>query len=105
LEEKRKKLKEDRENFDLNHGLYINTSLLPQNYPINHQLSDTSSSDFKQINTRKTTRLQASKQPEEYQRKEKRRKNANSAPSLTFSLHDSEIYEDLGIIRKAQRLK
>ncbi|KAJ3298154.1 Breast cancer metastasis-suppressor 1-like protein, partial [Blyttiomyces sp. JEL0837] len=77
IEEKRKKLREDRENFDVN----TDTSLESQK-------------------TRKITRANAAKFPDE--KKEKRRKT-NAVPTLSLQLKDQDISEDLSTLKKLRR--
>ncbi|KAJ3033825.1 hypothetical protein HDV00_005790 [Rhizophlyctis rosea] len=81
LEDRKRKLREDRESFDLNNF-------------------DATIEATKTIGTRKTTRAVAAKHPEE--RKEKRRKAAGSSlQSLVFVLAEPEINDDINLLRRA----
>ncbi|KAJ3069750.1 Sin3 histone deacetylase corepressor complex component SDS3 [Podochytrium sp. JEL0797] len=82
LEERRKKLKEDRENFDISHEI---------------------SPESQKTITRKTTRAQAAKMPEEktggrYKNKGK----AGNGPQLPIQVKDHEMYDDLAIIKRGR---
>ncbi|KAJ3285967.1 hypothetical protein HK104_009232 [Borealophlyctis nickersoniae] len=79
LEERKRKLKDDRENFDINN---VDAAIEAQ----------------KTIGTRKATRATAAKQPEE--KKEKRRKVTNMG-GLVFLLKEHEILDDMGVVRRA----
>ncbi|KAJ3075067.1 hypothetical protein BCR33DRAFT_715095 [Rhizoclosmatium globosum] len=80
LEERRKKLKEDRENFDVSNEV---------------------SSESQKTTTRKTTRAQAAKMTDE--KKEGRGKSkgkASNGPTLPIQVKDHEMYEDLAMMRR-----
>ncbi|KAJ3105737.1 hypothetical protein HDU96_008450 [Phlyctochytrium bullatum] len=81
LEDRKRKLREDRENFALTNDISLEAQ--------------------KAIGTRKATRALTARQPDD--RKEKRRKTNNSNPVLPFLLKDSEAFEDLQLIRKTRR--
>ncbi|KAJ3231885.1 hypothetical protein HDU81_003450 [Chytriomyces hyalinus] len=82
LEERRKKLKEDRENFDLTH--------------------EVASDAQKTMYTRKTTRAQAAKQPDDkngYGRGKPKGKDKNG-PTLPVTLKDQEVNEDFAELKR-----
>ncbi|KAI9340304.1 Sds3-like-domain-containing protein [Obelidium mucronatum] len=83
LEERRKKLKEDRENFEISNEV---------------------SSDAQKTITRKTTRAQAAKVPEETKGpggpRYKAKGKAASGPTLPIQVKDHEMYEDLAMMRR-----
>ncbi|KAJ3138791.1 hypothetical protein HK100_012251 [Physocladia obscura] len=83
LEDRRKKLKEDRDYFDAS-----------------NEVSDSN----KAIYTRKTTRAQAAKLPDD--KKEGRFKakgKASTGPSLPIQVKDHELYDDLTILKRSSR--
>ncbi|KAJ3026382.1 UNVERIFIED_CONTAM: Sin3 histone deacetylase corepressor complex component SDS3 [Siphonaria sp. JEL0065] len=82
LEDRRKKLKEDRENFDISNEI---------------------STDLQKQITRKTTRAQAAKMPEEKTavgRGYKAKGKAANGPTLPVQVKDHEMYEDLAAMRR-----
>ncbi|KAJ3220379.1 hypothetical protein HDU67_000046 [Dinochytrium kinnereticum] len=81
LDEKKRKLREDRENFIITNEISLDAQ--------------------KAIGTRKATRALTAKQPDE--RKEKRRKTNSSTPVLPFQLKESEVFEDLNFLRRSRR--
>ncbi|KAJ3097488.1 hypothetical protein HDU97_004855 [Phlyctochytrium planicorne] len=78
LEDKKRKLKEDRDNFVITNDISLDSQ--------------------KAIGTRKATRALTAKQPDD--KGLKRRKTNNTNPVLPFQLKDSEIFEDLNVLRK-----
>ncbi|KAJ3016446.1 hypothetical protein HKX48_004021 [Thoreauomyces humboldtii] len=82
LEDKKRKMREERENFDVHHVL--------GEAPIDDQ----------QMGTRKATRANAAKNPEE--KKEKRRK-IQALPGLVVTVSEDAAASDLNLIRRVRR--
>ncbi|KAJ3394556.1 hypothetical protein HDU84_007730 [Entophlyctis sp. JEL0112] len=85
LEDRRKKLKEDRDNFDVT--------------------NDFSSDSNKAIYTRKTTRAQAAKLPDDKKDggRLKPKGKAGGGPSLQIQLKEADVQEDLSAIKRIIR--
>jgi hypothetical protein len=57
----------------------------------------------KTISTRKATRANASKAPGGPEETTKKKRKANAAPVLTLQLKDSELLEDLMVLKRQKR--
>jgi hypothetical protein len=81
LEEKKRKLQDDYENYDINSGMVL-------------LIIDANVDNSKPSNTRKAARL-AVKAEERKERKNKKQ----VVPTLVFALNDADVYDDMALIR------
>lgn len=101
IDEKKRKLREERDSFDVDNGMFCKIRFILQITPL---YSDSVSDQPKNHGTRKTTRQLTSQTRDQDSKREKRKKTGNNAV-LPFLLKEHEIFDDVTVIRKVSLLR